>query len=78
MLVGLRKFETIENKLNKNGDIDRLKASLGSFIKKIDEAAHSHINNVIRNFDAPSKILSDWKIVYDILKKMEKEIKESR
>lgn len=78
MLVGLRRFETIENKLNKNYDIDKLKSSLGSLIEKRNKAAHTHTNKVIRSFDAPSKILSDLKVVYDILKKMEKEIKVSR
>ena len=81
MLVGLRKFETIENKLNKNYEMDKLKATLERLAKKRNEAAHSHIydeNNVIRSFDAPSKIYSDWKDVYDILKKIETELKVSR
>jgi len=78
MLVGLRRFETMENKLNKNGDIEKLIAFLGNLIEKRNKAAHKHTNNVIISFDAPSKILSDWKDVYEILKKMEKEIKVSR
>ncbi|MCJ7637427.1 MAG: HEPN domain-containing protein [Nitrososphaeraceae archaeon] len=77
MLVGLRRFELIEKKLNKNGDVDKLIGSLGYLLERRNKAAHKHTNNVIISFDAPSKILSDWKGVYDILKKMEKEIKVS-
>lgn len=78
MLVGLRRFENIEKKLNKNGDISKFIASLNSLIENRNKAAHKHTNNVIINFDAPSKILSDWRVVYDILKKIEREIKVSR
>jgi len=75
LLIGIKKFDIIESKLNRNGEIDILRASLLYFKERRDKVAHTHIKNVTGSLDAPSKIYSEWMIVYKILKKMEHEIK---
>jgi len=77
-LIGIKNLENIENSLNKNGDIDTLITLLTNFKKQRDSAAHTHIKNVTRRFDAPSKLYLEWKVVYNILRKIEHEIRVLR
>jgi hypothetical protein len=74
-IVGFKKLETIENKLNKNGDIDKLKALLNSLKKNRDKAAHTHTKYVTRSFDAPIKLYQDFIVLFKIIKKIENEIR---
>ncbi len=74
-VVGILKAESIENKVNRNGDIDKLRAHL-SYLKELrNKNAHTFIKSNTNNIPSPSVSLSYFNDIFPILKKIENEIK---
>ncbi len=74
-IIGLKKLEIIENKINKNGDMDQLKTILGNLKVNRDKAAHNYIKNITRSFDAPSRLYQEFMTLFRIMERIESEIR---
>jgi len=74
-IIGLKKLEIIENKLDKNGDLDKLESTLANLKESRNRAAHNCIIKITRNFDAPSKLYQDFKTLFIIMRRIENEIR---
>jgi len=67
--LGAIKLKRIEAKLNRNGDLTRLKSNLGNMNKARREAAHTFTSGRTSRFDAPSATISNFRSTGPVLLK---------
>jgi hypothetical protein len=74
-VIGIYGIKTIESKIG-TGEISKLKALLTNLTKKRNDVAHNYKESSITvSVDAPSLTIKNCKDIFDLLKKLEKELK---
>lgn len=75
-LIGLISVEKLEDELEKNAQITILKNNLGNLKLSRNEAAHTHLKGITRNYNAPSKTIGDFNRISIVLEKLDTELRK--
>lgn len=75
-LIGLIEVEKIEVELEKTGKITLLKGYLGTLNAHRNEAAHTHLKGVTRNYNAPSRTIGDYRRICSVLELIDSKLRE--
>lgn len=75
-LIGLIDVEKLENKLEKTAQITILKNNLGNLKVSRNEAAHTHLKGITRNYNAPSRTIGDFNRISVVLEKLDTELRK--
>jgi hypothetical protein len=66
--IGIVKMESLERKIDSDGHLEILISQLESVKKNRDSAAHTWVNEVLPQYQAPSSLRSKIEIIHPILK----------
>lgn len=75
-LIGIIELEKLELKLEKASSITLMRSVLEQLKIRRNSAAHTHLKGVLRTYDAPSVILSEYNRVMPLLKKLDEELRK--
>lgn len=75
-LIGLIGVEKLENELEKTAQITILKNNLGNLKVSRNEAAHTHLKGITRNYNAPSRTIGDFNRIRVVLEKLDTELRK--
>jgi hypothetical protein len=75
-LIGLIGVEKLENELEKTAQITILKNNLGNLKVSRNEAAHTHLKGITRNYNAPSRTIGDFNRISVVLEKLDAELRK--
>jgi 2-iminobutanoate/2-iminopropanoate deaminase len=77
-IVGLSRFERIEQEFDSGGSLSRLQSLLAKLKDPRNMAAHTHTHGVLPNVDAPSIVRRDLEDVYSYLRELERLLKRRK
>lgn len=68
--LGVKKYNEVEKRLNKDGSLERLQSKLASLNKHRRDAAHRTVQGAMETYNSPNVILSDFNYSLVILQKL--------